>query len=351
MHKHRFTWVLAAALVLSGCSTLDKVSETGQKQEYTAVLPYGESDTRVKHVGIMSDVDTRIQIEDGLMDLSKPYFSPSKVKYKTHEFLDYDELDATDGSRGLLGTNRDENPNGLNPNKSDTFDTGNGTVEGATILVDIYELDWYSGDQLNGISLSLVVNSEVDGKRIKKGKMRDYLKVTSTKLVNYMRSRFNKISDNIPIYIAAYELNNDGDASMGGYIYSGYFQNNQQTFKNIKEEWYRVPSNDFTKADAKTAKEFTEFENVVSRSLSDTSYVIATAKYENGKLTRMDIEITAHGKTAGEIQMVSQVVEDELTSFTAAECKYTVKIIDNNKTYYMMNREPNSNGVNVVSSL
>ena len=35
--------------------------------------------------------------------------------------MDYDELDATDGSRGLLGTNRDENPNGLNPSPDEAL--------------------------------------------------------------------------------------------------------------------------------------------------------------------------------------------------------------------------------------
>ena len=94
-------------------------------------------------------------------------------------------MDATDGSRGLLGTLRDDNPNGLNPSRDEAFDTGNGEVTGATILVDIYELDWYNtNDNLRGISLALVVNDEVEDDagntyEITKEKLQNYIEVTA----------------------------------------------------------------------------------------------------------------------------------------------------------------------------
>ena len=137
MFKRKLCIVLSLALLLSGCSSMNSSADSTDDDEYQAVLPYKNSDTRVKHVGLISSQETRIQIEDGLMDLSKNYFSPSKVSYKTHAFLDYDTLDATDGSRGLLGTLRDDNPNGLNPGSEEEFDTGNGKVKGAIILADL----------------------------------------------------------------------------------------------------------------------------------------------------------------------------------------------------------------------
>ena len=63
-----------------------------QAGDYVAMLPFESSDTRVKHVGLISDQDIRIEIESGLMDLSKQYFDPSSVGYRTHTFLDFDEL-------------------------------------------------------------------------------------------------------------------------------------------------------------------------------------------------------------------------------------------------------------------
>ena len=94
------TSFLVISLCLSGCmgtSTNDTLAL--QAGDYVAMLPFESSDTRVKHVGLISDQDIRIEIESGLMDLSKQYFDPSSVGYRTHTFLDFDELDATDGSR------------------------------------------------------------------------------------------------------------------------------------------------------------------------------------------------------------------------------------------------------------
>ena len=180
------------AMSLCACSTGNKNQANALDEDsYQAILPYEASDTRSKHVGLINDTDLRVEMESGLMELSKKYFSTSSVGYKTHQFLDYDELDATDGSRGLLGTVRDGNPNGLNPSADEEFDTGNGIVTNATVLVDIYELDWYTNDTLKGISLGLVVNGDLntsDGSSVEitDEKMQNYLEVKFSKLAYYM---------------------------------------------------------------------------------------------------------------------------------------------------------------------
>lgn len=356
MHKRKVIVGILCASLLTGCSALDFGSNntnTTSSQDYSAVLPFQSSDTRVKHVGIIADEDTRLQIENGLMDLSKQYFSPNQVSYKSHAFLDFDELDATDGSRGLLGTLRDNNPNGLNPSTNEEFDTGNGKVTGATILVDIYELDWYVKDELKGISLGLVVNDEVGDKnvKIKDSEMQKYLKVTDTKLVNYMRSRFNEINENIPIYVAAYELNSTNSDDLGGYKYAGYFNRNSQKYTSLNERWYRVPSTSMNKKDATTSDQFTSFQNAMNEVLPDNTYVIGSAKYEGKTLTRMTIDITAHGKTAGEMLAVSQSAQKNLSKFKKRTCEYTVRIMNNNEVYCMMKRAVNSTEVQSVTSM
>ena len=204
MRKNKLVLGLLA-LCLCASSTGNKNQANALDEDsYQAILPYESSDTRSKHVGLIQNTDLRVEMESGLMDLSKKYFSPTTVGYKTHQFLDYDELDATDGSRGLLGTVRDGNPNGLNPSADEEFDTGNGIVTNATILVDIYELDWYTNDTLIGISLGLVVKGNLnvsDGSSvdITDEKMQNYLEVTFSKLASYMHERFNEINKNIPV--------------------------------------------------------------------------------------------------------------------------------------------------------
>ncbi len=343
--------VLVLALALTACSNSSTSSVSSD--DYSAVLPYESSNTRAKHVGIISDADQRIQIEDGLMDLSKSYFSPSDVSYKTHAFLDYDELDATDGSRGLLGTLRDDNPNGLNPSSDEDFDTGNGTVTGPTILVDLYEVDFYKGKNLKGISISLVLNDTVgdDETAITDEKLQDYVEVASSKVVNYMRDRFTDVNSSVPIYVAAYRLNNDDDDDLGSYFYSGYFEQNSSNYTTIDEQWVRVPSTTFSDLDANTSEQWDTFYDDVYNVLADNTYIIGTAKYEKDDLTKLNIEIKAHGKTAGELKAVAQQVSESMDVFKSEDCEYTVTISSNDGTYCMLKRPSGSVDVSMISSI
>ena len=85
--------------------------------------------------------------------------------------------------------------------------------------------------------------------------------------------------------------------------------------------------------------------------LPDNSYVIGSAKYEGDTLTRMTIDITAHGKTAGEMLAVSQSAEKNLSKFKKRTCEYTVRITNNDKVYCMMKRAANSTEVVSVTSM
>ncbi len=438
-----------ATLALTACSASSNKGVVNPIAEYEAMTPFQFSDTRVKHVGLISDMDLRIQMEQGLMDLSKDYFSPQDVGFRTHVFLDFDTLDATDGglisdmdlriqmeqglmdlskdyfspqdvgfrthvfldfdtldatdgSRGLLGTNRDDNPNGLNPAREEAFETGNGLVTGATILLDIYELDFYKNDHLKGISLAMVVNDslEQDGQDylITEEVMQNYLEVTSNKLVSYMRERYNEIAKNIPIYIAAYQLNTQDDSSKGHFMYEGLFQDNKSQFSKIEEEWVNIPSSNFTKIDAKTADEFNTFKQDIATVLPDQTYVVGTARYEkkalkkmdltvtaHGKtaseilavtfkqdiatvlpdqtyvvgtaryekkaLKKMDLTVTAHGKTASEILAVCQTIQEGMDTFTDTDCTYLITVYNDEEVYAMIQRLKNTKETTIVSKL
>lgn len=345
------------ALCLCACSSGNKNQSSAlENNSYQAILPYESSDTRSKHVGLIQDTDLRIEMESGLMDLSKQYFSPTSVGYKTHQFLDYDELDATDGSRGLLGTVRDGNPNGLNPSADEEFDTGNGLVTNATVLVDIYELDWYSKNNLKGISLGLVVNGDVSDANgssveITDEKMKNYLEVTFSKLASYMHERFNEINKNIPIYMAAYRLDESNTTGKGGYVYEGYYKGGQGDFHSLKQEWVLVPSSRFSELDATTASEFTSFKEDISKVLPDNTYVTGEAKFENKKIKKLNITITAHGKTAGEVLAVIEDVKDQMSTFKSKKCDYLITVLNDDTVYALIQRKSGSSECSVISKV
>ena len=261
---------ICTSLTLVGCEDSVQKAQPLKPGDYAAILPYETSDTRGKHIGLIADIDIRTQMEKGLMDISKAYFSPDEVAYKNHAFLDYDEIDASDGSRGLLGTLRDGNPNGLNPSANEEFDTGNGVVKGPILVVDLYELDFYTNNDLKGISIGLAVTDAVEddqGNRIEitQEKLDEYLNATGSKIVSYMRERFNEITPNIPILIAAYQLNtNEEISSKGGYVFTEYFTQHRSSTDVVSEEYYLLPSTTFTEAQADMAYQFETFRQDVA---------------------------------------------------------------------------------------
>lgn len=354
--KNIVVWCLSVS-ILSGCTILNPSDSTIAKDKaYTASIPFTVSDTRVKHVSLISDVDIRNEVEIGLMDLSKEHFSPNDVSYRVHNFLTYDELDATDGSRGLLGTVRDDNPNGLNPNANEEFDTGNGTVRGGVILVDIYELDWYSHDKLNGISLALVVNDNIiynnQEYAITAEKMQSYIEVTSNKLATYMRERFNEVTNNIPILIAIYQLNSDDlDSSRGGYIYEGYFQGNTSTFESLSEEHVIVPSSTFTALDPNTAAQFNQFKSGILNILPDATFVSGEAKMSEGICVGLKLKVSAHGKSAGEILAIIQQVQRDLSIFDSTDCQYDITVENDGEVYALLRRLKGTTEVSLLSTI
>ncbi|MDO4466349.1 MAG: CamS family sex pheromone protein [Bacillota bacterium] len=344
---------LALSLLLTACSKTNTNEATPLKEgDYAAILPYETSTTRVKHVGLFNVLDFRLQIESGLMELSKKHFSPSDYGYKTHQYLTYDELDATNGSRGLLGTLRDENPNGLNPSTDEEFDTGNGISTGPVLLMDAYELDFYANDKIKGISVGLVMNSyaSVDDENvdITSKQMKSYVEVTSNKLVNYMRSRFNDIGNKVPIYIAVFTVNKDG---FGGYSYDTYYQGYSGKCNSFSQEYFDFPTSSAKEYDSETYDTFLNYREKVSSILPDTAYVTAEARYTDKKLDRFTIKITATGKTAGELLAVSQGAKDALSLFASTDCEYLVTVETGGKVFTMLERPIGTTKVTVISTL
>ncbi|MBQ0064835.1 MAG: CamS family sex pheromone protein [Firmicutes bacterium] len=344
---------LSLVLSLTACSnTNTNESQPLKEGDYAAILPYETSTTRVKHVGLFNDLDFRLQIETGLMNLSKDYFDPNEVGYKTHQYLTYDELDATNGSRGLLGTLRDDNPNGLNPTTGEEFDTGNGIAIGPVLLMDAYELDFYSKDKLKGISVSLVMNSyaEVDGENvdITNKQMKSYVEVTCNKMVNFMRSRYNDIGNKIPIYIAIFTVDKKG---FGAYAYDTFYQGYAGKCQELQQQYFDLPTSAAREYDEELYNTFVNYREKVSNVLPDSAYVTAEIMYQNKALARMEIHITATGKTAGELLAVSQAAREYLSMFDRTDCRYLVRIETGGETFTLIERDPGTTKTNVISTL
>lgn len=351
-------WPLVFSLIISfilvGCQgTVTQTTTPLKPGDYAAVLPYSTSDTRGKHIGLINDIDIRLQLEQGLMDLSKAYFPSNEVAFRNHVFLDYDELDSTDGSRGLLGTLRDNNPNGLNPSSDEAFDTGNGLVEGPILVLDLYELDFYAGNTLKGISIGLAIPDVIEENgqtfEISHEKAIEFIKATAIKVVTYLRERFNEIPRDLPIVVAGYQLNSISNVSKGGFIYLEYFNGVQSESREIQEEYVLVPSTAFSQLQPEMAQQFSDFRQEISRILSDATFTTGQAYLQNNQVQKLTLTVSAYGKTISEIWAVIQSVQEKLSLFESQSCLYKVVIENNGEVCALMDRNPGTMQVQTLT--
>ena len=86
MRLKKISFILVLSLALFGCSMMNNTNQSNPvgTQEYAAIQPYESSDSRIKHASLMSDMQSRFFIEDGLMELSKTHFHvhPLPIKRK-----------------------------------------------------------------------------------------------------------------------------------------------------------------------------------------------------------------------------------------------------------------------------
>lgn len=342
---------LTATLLLSGCNdgntSRNDTQTIATEGDYAAILPFNTSDARQKHTSVISDQGERYNITTGLMELSQNYFSTNNVAFKESQFLTYDILDASDYTTGLLGRSSDSNPDGLNQSLEESFDTGNGeTVQGVAPLIDIYELDWYSGSELKGISLAMVLSSEAavkDGKtaEISESQLKVFADSQGKKLNSYMRDNFPEISSDTPILIGVYVLS-DSDTLPGSYIMQAYCTSSSASFTDVNEQWVLVPSDSFSKLEGDVASQFTSLKSGLLGFTPDDVFIIGEARFKDNALVELNIDVNLHAKTAAEAIALSQYISGQMSVFTGTNYEITTDICSDNEHVAVIRRSAGS---------
>lgn len=344
-------------LFLSGCSSDEEQqsptdmieTQAIESGDYGAVLPFTSSDSRQKHTLTSRNLSDTLNIGTGLLDYSKQHFSSSDYLMQEGQFLSYDILDASDYTTGLLGTERDENPDGLNPNSDTEFDTGNGSVKGAILVRDIYETNFVKNKEIKGLGLVIVMNSQVGDKSlaVTDEKLVNYGEEAGRKLVSYMR-KMPEIGDDMPIYIMLYKTASSDDTLPGSFLADAYFEGRSANFSSISEQWVMFPSTTATKLDGSVATQFTSLRNSVYGFLPDDVDVIGRGKFVDSKLTELKITISMHAKTANEAIALTQYVNSLLNTFTSYDYGLTVEVKVQEQTFAVMERLRNEKAVKTI---
>ncbi len=347
-----------AVFALGACDDQDLGSRSETQTiatdgDYAAVLPFHASDARQKHTSVISDQGERFNIVTGLMELSKSHFNPNDVAFKESQFLTYDILDASDYSTGLLGRASDSNPDGLNQRRDESFDTGNGSsANGIAPLIDIYELDWYSGSDLSGISLAMVVTAEtVDSDNnsvsISQERLKVFAETQGKKLNSYMRDNFPEISRNLPILITVYCLSDDATLP-GNFIQQAYFTSNSANFTDIDEEWLLLPSDDFEELDADVSSQFSTLKSGLSGVSPDDVFIVGKGRFVSGALAELNITVNLHAKTGAEAIALAQYIYGQTSLFTSTNYEISIDISSDNDHVAVIKRSAGSGDAQIT---
>lgn len=358
---------LAAILLLGvvGCGDKDKEKESGEALEvikegdYAALLPYQSSDASIKHATLNTNMIDTLQIGTGLMELSKEYFSSDTHTFREGEFLDFDTLDAaTDQSSGLLGRfNKKTNSIGLNPAIKDEFPVeGGDTVKiGASdiLLLDIQEFDWYKNGELAGLSLAFVLNDEVgeenNTQRIREDKMDVYAKETVRKAVNYIRKKIPGVGNDLPIFVALYDINSADEALPGTFYQAAFFETKiDGDFYDIKENWVLFPTQQATDLDGATAASFDRYKAAFKNVMPQDVSMIAKGHYMKNALQELRIQVTLHASTSGEVMTAVQLLNKELSEFPS-DYMITVDIQTDTSHVGVIQRDKGAKDTNVIT--
>ena len=356
--------LLCCLMVIAGCGKKPHKNNAGHEEtvaikegEYAASLPFEASTSRIKHSQISTNLNETMIIGSGLMNLSKEYFSPDQHSYKEGQFLTYDVLDATGQDHvGLLGRTTESNPNGMNLPIDTPIETDGGTKKITptdVLLIDIYELDWYDGKDLEGISLGIVLNDKIGDSInpdiVKDDKLRAYGEEVGRKTVSYLRKNYPEIGQKTPIYVALYKESGVNTVLPGTFIEEAYFKSKTiGEYSHLDEAWALFPSAQAKEMDADSSNDFDQFIKEIKRFFPEDTSVIGTGKFVDGYLDSLSIKVTMHAKTWAEANAMIQKVNSSLALMKNKDVKLKVNISSDDVLIAAIEREKESSETTVI---
>ncbi|MCM3280555.1 CamS family sex pheromone protein [Exiguobacterium sp. MER 193] len=346
---------IASALLLSGCSmkipmgeeeatpTGDETAAEGVTQAieardsyYQMVIPFKPAAARgLAQRQVSSSLELE-EVELGLMRHSTDAFDPEKFAYQEGQLLN-----AEDVSRLLA--RKDKSNEGLTP-LNPAYADGKAEVEDdkfvdankksplylASIVEQNYMTKEDSGYQVGGVSFALILNREYVFQAPDYGPTYtvklDQKKVIAEgeRMANELVSQLRKREDfkDLDINVALYMKSTQGSPTPGNYIKSAFVGTADQVksgdWKAIDEKYYYFPSTSATSDVREDAQKFTLFSDRIADLFPDYSGMIGKGFYQNGDLSRMEIDIP--------IQFYSRA---ELVGFT----QHVVGLLENRWEY------------------
>lgn len=368
--KNKIILLVVFMFLITGCSFNESEEENVisnvDSSDYSLVYPFNASDARIAHYNFSP---SSLQIQEvgvGLLNISKNYFSVDTFYVAEGQMLTYDDLvvnTSMEDQQGLLGRTSSTNPVGLNPKKNSHILLENGEtveVENPVLILDIYEVDMMVSKkgkyELGGISIAIVVSDQINVKdglygstySMDADKFKIYYEESARKVVSYLRNK-GDVGEDIPILVSVYNSNSEDKALPGNFISSALFKGRNATFESISEEWVIFPSKEAMAIDNETYNKFTEIKNSLESTLPENVAVLGKGLYVGDDLSKLHMTITIQGKTYNEVNSTILYTKKLMEKFTDTDVTYTAEVKIVNETVALLEKNPDSKDIIVIS--
>ena len=330
----------SASTASSSGKTTNSVQTTGQvsKSEYAGVIKNGHYLTS-KARGLTANRNSNslniTSFENGLLEVSKDYYSTSNYIFQEGQYLSSAKL------TNWLGRKSKTNPTGLNPKDNGKKNSSRNPI----YVQSIEEQDFMQKNgnnlELKGITIGIAMNTVDYYEKVKYGAT--YQQDISTKervaygkkvaklIVERMR-KIKNISKNVPITVAMYKQAAN-DSLVGGSFYA-----KTQTTSDKIEKWESMKvenkvfpeissSSDYASNDNKS---FENFQSQIENYFPTISDVTAQAKYINKKIAGEQVTITTQFYSETEIISFTNFVAQVAPKFLPSGVPVNITINSSN---------------------
>lgn len=346
---------LAATVFLGGCSMKipmgeEEVTPTGEETAaegvteaiqardsyYQMVIPFKPAAARgLAQRQVSSSLELE-EVELGLMRHSTGAFKPENYAYQEGQLLTSEDVSRLLGrkdktSEGLVPLNP-AYANGTAEVAEDQFVEENkkSPLYLASLVEQNYMTKTDNGYQLGGVSFALILNREYVFQAPNFGptytEKLDEKKVIAEgeRMANELVAQLHKREDfkDLDINVALYMKASQGSPTPGNYVKSAFVgtagEVTASDWKDVDETYYYFPSAKATTEVRDDAQKFSLFSDRIADVFPDFSGMIGKGFYQNGELSRIEIDIP--------IQFYSRA---ELVGFT----QHVVGLLENRWEY------------------
>ncbi|OCN04736.1 hypothetical protein A4S06_10605 [Erysipelotrichaceae bacterium MTC7] len=362
--------VLCSLLFLVSCGKSDSggekaiVTEPIVAGDYKILKSKATNDTRKTHIDFNRGWYDVESVGNGLTKFSKEHFSPESYYMMEGQILSRDDLQVgviMEDQEGLLGRKSEVNTYGLNPTKGTTMPINSaGTTitvgEKTTPIIDIFELDFVQeatdDPEVEGISFAIVLNPEVTDESGKTITIDDSMlykigEEASISLLDYLH-KDPAIGNSKPICMTLFKAQSSDESLPGSFIGKGYGKESI-SFSEVNETWVVYPSTTADKLDPVLSTQFNSLKEGLFMIVPNDIGVIGRGKFEDDRLTKLQITVQTQAKTYTELTAILQTTNELLQNFDSDSYEISVRFINNtNEFFAMIQRDQGTKDTKVI---